>query len=126
MTLEVYIKIEEAILVDFPDIVLNTNIIFSSAGLPKKLRINFIDSSYLDIWVSKNKDYSYHWERRLIDGLIFRHDNAPHEKWNKIKTFPKHFHNGSDLKAIASEISDNPIIAVRQFILFIKKKLKQK
>jgi len=126
MILELYEKIEKEILSDFSDVVLTTKTIYSPAGFPKKLRINFFDSSYLDIWFSKNKDYSYHWERRLIDGRIFRHDNAPHERWKRIKTFPKHFHNGKDSEVIESEISNNPLIAIKQFISFIKEKLKSK
>jgi len=35
-------------------------------------------------------------ERRLIDGSIYRHDNRPHENLKNMKTFPKHFHEGSE------------------------------
>jgi len=63
-----------------------------------EIRIVLKDESFIDIWFSlKLKGrYSYHWERRLIDGLIFRHDNAPHQQWKDTPTFPKHFHDGSE------------------------------
>lgn len=55
-----------------------------------ELRIMLIDGSYVDVWYSlRLKDrYSYHWERKLIDGSIYRHDNAPHFRWKDITTFP--------------------------------------
>ncbi|MGH8055623.1 MAG: toxin-antitoxin system TumE family protein, partial [Candidatus Entotheonellia bacterium] len=33
--------------------------------------------------------YSFHWERRAIDGRIYRHDNAPHKRWQSVATFPR-------------------------------------
>jgi hypothetical protein len=34
------------------------------------------------------------WERRHIDGTIYRHDNMPHAQWQGVSSFPKHFHVG--------------------------------
>jgi len=90
-----------------------------------ELRIILIDGSFVDIWYSlKLKGrYSYHWERKHLDGLIYRHNNAPHNKWQDIQTFPKHFHNGDEEKVIESYISEEPEKALREFLLFIKEKL---
>ena len=74
-----------------------------------KLRIYLFDGSFVDIWYSlvlKGR-YSYHWERNHLDGTIYRHDNAPHEKWKNIKTYPKHFHNGTEENVIESHIKEN-------------------
>ncbi len=85
-----------------------------------ELRIILIDGSFIDVWFSlKLKGrYSYHWERRFVDGSIYRHDNAPHYRWNVISTFPKHFHNGSEDVVGESYISDKPELALREFLNF--------
>ncbi len=86
-----------------------------------EIRIILNDGSFIDIWYSlKLKDrYSYHWERKFIDGLIYRHDNAPHKKWEDISTFPKHFHNGLEDIVIPSHISDSPESALKEFLRFV-------
>ncbi len=90
-----------------------------------QLRVSIIDNSYLDIWFSLKlfNRYSYHWERRNIDGTIYRHDNAPHLKWKNILTFPKHFHNKTENNVEESYISDVPHKAVKEMLNFIKKNL---
>ncbi|ODS34351.1 MAG: hypothetical protein SCARUB_00482 [Candidatus Scalindua rubra] len=82
-----------------------------------ELRVILRDGSFLDIWFSLKlkKRFSYHWERRHIDGTIYRHDNAPHKKWEYIKTFPNHFHNEDDEKVIESNLSDVPEKSLREF-----------
>jgi len=92
-----------------------------------ELRIMLVDASFIDVWFSlKLKGrYSYHWERRFIDGSIYRHDNAPHLRWKDIPTFPKHFHNGSEDIVISSHISDNPELALKEFLGFVSKHVKK-
>ncbi len=68
--------------------------------------------------------YSYHWERRAIDGSIYRHDNAPHQKWKSISTYPAHFHSGSETNVVESWISQLPEIALRQFLTFVRTQLR--
>ncbi|MDH7578050.1 MAG: DUF6516 family protein [Bacillota bacterium] len=89
---------------------------------PGEVRIILIDGSYIDIWFSlKLKGrYSYHWERRALDGKIYRHDNAPHKRWEGIVTFPRHFHNGSEAHVEASNLSEVPEEALRQFLSFAR------
>jgi hypothetical protein len=84
-----------------------------------------LDGSVIDVWFSLklSERYSYHWERRSIDGKIYRHDNAPHRKWQSVKTFPKHFHNGDENKVTESYISAIPSEALRTFLVFVRKKL---
>ena len=92
-----------------------------------ELRIVLIDGCYIDIWFSlKLKGrYSYHWERKFIDGSIFRHDNAPHIRWKDTPTFPKHFHNGSEEIVISSHIDDNPELALKEFLTFVLEHIKK-
>ena len=93
-----------------------------------ELRIILIDGSFIDIWFSlKLKGrYSYHWERKFIDGSIYRHDNAPHKDWENVKTFPKHFHDGDEDRVRESYISEEPREAIRDFLNFVKKKFRLK
>ena len=49
------------------------------SGITIKIRVIFIDNSFLDVYWSSSGKYSLHYERRHIDGTIYRHDNAPHE-----------------------------------------------
>jgi hypothetical protein len=119
--LDAYRKIEAVVREQFSDLVINTQIIHAPSGRARKLRINLFDGSYIDVWYSKAKEYSYHWERRMLDGNIFRHDNAPHKKWQSVKTFPRHFHYGTEGKVQESHISSNPIKAITEFMSFAKK-----
>ncbi|WP_423244371.1 toxin-antitoxin system TumE family protein [Desulfofundulus thermobenzoicus] len=76
----------------------------------------------MDIWFSlKLKErYSYHWERRGLDGTMYRHDNAPHRRWEWVKTFPRHFHNGAEENVEESDLSPVPEEAIRQFLDFAR------
>jgi hypothetical protein len=80
----------------------------------------------VDVWYSlKLSDrYSYHWERRAIDGTIYRHDNAPHKRWQSVETFPRHFHDGSEARVSESYISADPEEALREFLTFAREKMK--
>jgi len=92
-----------------------------------KLRIYLIDGSFIDVWFSIKiiGRYAYHWERTHIDGKIYRHDNIPHKKWEFVKTFPKHFHCGSEKEVIESSISDNSEEAIRDILIFGRKILNE-
>jgi len=48
-----------------------------ASGVVVKIRVIFIDSSFLDIYWSSSGHYSLHYERRHINGTLYRHDNAP-------------------------------------------------
>lgn len=65
-----------------------------------RMRIFLKEGSFIDVWYSITNvgRYAYHWERKSIDGTIYRHNNAPHKDWEKVSTFPKHFHNGDENK----------------------------
>jgi hypothetical protein len=73
-----------------------------------ELRIILTDGSFVDVWFSLKLQgrYSFHWERRAIDGTIYRHDNAPHRRWESVATFPQHFHDGSETNVSESQISE--------------------
>jgi len=104
---------------EFSDIVRGTSIIEG------KLRILVSDGSYIDVWLSEKKPgiYAYHWERRGIDGTIYRHNNLPDKEARKLRTFPKHFHNEKEQRVEESYISDLPEEALRFFLNFARKRV---
>ena len=91
-----------------------------------ELRIVLRDGSFVDVWYSLKLSgrYSYHWERRAIDGTIYRHDNAPHRRWQVVETCPRHFHDGSETCVSESYISAAPEEALREFLAFAREKIK--
>jgi len=76
MTLVDVERLREIAEVEFADIV-------AEVLIPdlNELRIILTDGSFMDVWFSLKLAgrYSYHWERRAVDGAIYRHDNAPHK-----------------------------------------------
>lgn len=100
----------------FKDIVDEGKIFFTESGEPLKLRLNIIDGSFIDVFYSVRGRYSFHW----------RYDNAPHPRWKDIKTFPRHFHDGSEENCRESYLSDEPIAAMEEVLKFMKSKLGQR
>lgn len=113
-------RLREIAEVEFADIVVE-------AWVPdlNELRVILTDSSFMDVWFSlKLQDrYSFHWERRAIDGTIYRHDNAPHRRWQAVATFPCHFHNGSETDVSESYLSEVPEEALREFLAFARDRM---
>ena len=113
-------QLREIAEVEFADIV-------AEAFVPdvNELRIILTDGSFVDVWFSlKLTDrYSYHWERRAVDGTIYRHDNAPHKLWLSVATFPKHFHNASESNVVNSNLSEVPEDALREFLTFVRERM---
>ncbi|OQY26348.1 MAG: hypothetical protein B6I38_11480 [Anaerolineaceae bacterium 4572_5.1] len=114
-------KLREIAEVEFASVVQETII----PGI-NELRIIFSDGSFLDVWYSLKlvNRYSYHWERRAIDGTIYRHDNAPHKRWQYVKSFPRHFHDGDEMNVVESHISQNPQEALREILTFAREKIR--
>ncbi len=85
-------RLRELVLRMYPEIVVDAEIVYG------KLRIYLVDESFIDVWISRRlpNRYAIHWERRHIDGTIYRWDNTPHEAHKRIPTFPHHFHEGRD------------------------------
>ena len=118
---QIYSKLADIAEKEFEDIIKSTDFIGGKASAPNKLRIFFIDNSFLDVWLSNEGDYSYHWEHRAQRGLIHRWDNAPDHP--ELHTFPNHFHNGSDKDAKESELDEDYEKAIRDVLGFIRRKL---
>ncbi|MHA1596009.1 MAG: toxin-antitoxin system TumE family protein [Candidatus Baldrarchaeia archaeon] len=61
---------------------------YSPYNMLLKIRILFRDGSFLDVYWSESGKYSLHYERRYINGTVYRYDNAPHLKHHHIRTSP--------------------------------------
>ena len=107
--------------VEFRDIVME-----GTVSDLNELRIFLRDGSFIDIWFSlKRSDrYSYHWERRALDGTIYRHDNIPHRRWQDVSTFPRHFHDGTETDVKVSSFCGDPEKDLRTFLAFVREKTK--
>lgn len=115
-----YLQCHQIALQEFADIVMSSITLRNPAGRALKHRFIFTDSSYLDIYYGETGKYSFHWERMHVDGRVYRHDNAPHNRWNHLRTFPKHFHNGTQNNVQESDLPDEPTAAIRTFLIFIR------
>ena len=120
---ELFNGIVELVLADFSDIVVDVQLRFTPSGSVERLRIFLSDKSFVDVWLSTSGKYSYHWEHRHVRGLIHRHDNAPHSKWKDVRTFPKHFHDGTEDNVKESDIPDEPLSATSYFLSFVRENL---
>jgi len=120
----IYNTLGRIALAEFGDIVVGVTVMALPTCDPLKLRLDIVDGSLLDVFLSVSSRYSYHWERRLTPAAtVYRHDNAPHVRWREVTTFPKHFHDGAEDRVIASQISDDPREAIREFLTFVRQKL---
>ena len=106
---------------EFDEVITKTKYVGGTLASPDKLRLFITDGSFLDIWLSTDGDYSYHWERRGQTGEIYRWDNAPHHA--HISTFPDHFHNGDTQTVIKSNLNHSPQLALRQILTFVQQKV---
>ncbi len=118
-----YQKLERIARTEFSGIVKETRFVGGRSAQPNKLRVYFIDNSFLDVWLSDDNDYSYHWEQRAQRGLIHRWDNAPDHP--EIESFPHHFHNGEESKVVKSNLYTDSERAFREVLGFIADKLKE-
>ena len=118
--IRIYQKLIDICRKEFSDIVRQTRLIRSGSIGSTKLRILLREGSYIDVWFSATGKYSYHWERRIKTGEIFRHDNAP--DFPKFRTSPKHFHDGMEQNVKESFLSDKPEEALREFLNFARGK----
>ena len=110
-------SLREIAMVEYADIVVGVLL----PG-PNEVRIFLKDSSFVDVWFSLKLvgRYSYHWERQALDGTVYRHDNAPHQRWRSVRTFPAYFHAGSEDQVSESYLSSIPEDALRQFLAFVR------
>lgn len=118
-----YAPLVHIALTEFSDIVTHAQ------NLNENVRFYLNDGTYVDVWYSVRRPeprFAFHWERRAKDGTIWRHDNIPDAKWSSLASFPKHFHAGSEENVIASNLSDDPPVTLREFLSFVRNHLQGK
>jgi hypothetical protein len=117
-----YDRLAHIALTEFGDVIIRAEMRGRRASVPLKLRLYVRDGTFIDVWLSHDqRRYAYHWEQRAKRGLFYRHDNAPDHP--NLATHPKHFHNGSEDAIAESHISDDPPVALREFLGFVQQKL---
>ena len=121
-----YERIKRKVELGFSDILKSAELILGTAGRVRKLRLYLIDNTFVDIWYSSDGSYSYHWEQRGVRNAIYRHDNAPHKKWQDISTFPKHCHDGKQQIVIESFLPDDYEKAVEEFLRLVRQRMAAK
>jgi len=85
-----------------------------------KIRIILKDKSFIDVYVSiKVEDrFSFHWECK--DERIYRYDNFPDKKARNLKSFPFHFHEGSQDNIEEPWFSQDIEYGFRDFMKWIR------
>ncbi len=119
--LTTYQTLANLALSEFNDVITRTQFIGGTLINPNKLRLVITDGSFIDIWLSLDGDYAYHWERRRQTGEVYRWDNAPHHP--HISTFPDHFHNGDEHLIVESNLNPRPENALREVLKFVRQQL---
>jgi len=96
--------------------------VVDSQPLGEKLRLFIHDGSYIDVWLSRklSNRFGFHWERRHLDGTLYRYDNFPDTDWQDVATYPFHFHNGAQDIVEAAPFSTEPLIGFRDFMRFVQ------
>ena len=116
--LAIYQALATLALREFSDVVSDSGFVGGTEASPNKLRLILVDGSFLEIWLSVEGDYSYHWERRRQRGRLYQWDNAPHHP--HVSTFPDHFHDGDETAIGESQLSGDPELALLHVLAFIR------
>lgn len=119
--LDAYHTLAHLALREFVVVVVDTDLIGGTPSSPNKLRLRLTDGSFLDVWLSMDGDYAFHWERRRQHGTLYRWDNAPHHP--HVRTAPDHFHDGDEQTVLDSDLSAEPETALRQILGFVRRRL---
>ena len=93
----------------------------------EKLRVVLKDKSFIDVRLSqkvKNR-FDFHWERRYINGNVFRYDNFPDTRFKHLKSFPEHFHYQKEDKVIEAKFRKSSKYGFKDFMNFVRDYLKK-
>lgn len=87
------------------------------------IRIQLKSGIFIDIFQSFRDETKFAIHADMGNGKIFRLDCRPERRYQRLKTFPWHFHNGSEGKIITSPFSKDKRNAISQFLKFISKEI---
>jgi len=100
-----------------------SDLVIQAESMGPKLRLFLVDGSYIDIWAARKLEgrFGFHWERRHLDGRIYRYDNFPDSEWSSVSTFPFHFHDGEQGRVVAAPFATELDQALREFLSFVRR-----
>lgn len=119
--LDIYQSLASMALVEYDDIVTHTQFVGGTPASPNKLRLVLVDGSFLDVWLSAEGDYAYHWEQRRQRGQLHRWDNAPHHP--RVGSYPAHLHDGEENTVVESDLDPSPEVALGQVLNYVRSRL---
>ena len=102
----------------FSEILSEAPIIYSD-----KVRLVFVDNSYMDIRYPVDSKYSFHWQ---FEKEIIRIDTAPHHR--QLSTYPGHIHAGKEEHVVEDTVTkiNNTIEEnVKCVLQFVRRKLEK-
>jgi len=110
----------QAIEREYPDVIISIDL------RSDRLRVYFVDNSFLDIWFSRRipGKYAFHWERRSVNGTVYRWDNAAHRSAANVDTYPHHFHEGYQSNIRPFEPKSIWEDTLREILNYIRDKIK--
>ena len=91
-----------------------------------RLRLHVVDGSFIDVWFSRRLPckYAFHWERRHIDGTVYRWDNAAHRRIEGLETFPHHFHEGSQHIIRPFKVKETMEDTLRAILEYVRRRIR--
>ncbi len=101
----------------FLDIIREAPLIYSD-----KVRLIFVDGSFMDIRYPVDSKYSFHWQ---LEDEIIRIDTAPHH--NQVATYPRHMYIGKEENVVDDPVTQtgNTIEEnVMSMLEFVRSKIK--
>ena len=115
-----YLQLARIVEREFPDIVEHVE------ARKDRLRLHVIDGSFIDVWFSRRIPckYAFHWERRHIDGTVYRWDNAAHKGLEGLETFPHHFHEGSQHNIRSFKAKETMEDTLRVILEYVRQRIK--
>jgi Family of unknown function (DUF6516) len=68
-------------------------LVTGAQAIEPKRRFFLADGSFVDVWASVKLPgrFGFHWERRHLDGTVYRYDNFPDPAWQTVTTLPPRF-----------------------------------
>jgi len=103
---------------EFPHILAQSPVI-----LPDRLRLHFIDGSWMEIRYPVLTKYSFHWQR---GSEIIRINTAPHHQHRVRTTFPRHIHYQTETNVVddhLTQLTNTPSENLRNVLKWVENQL---
>jgi phosphatidylserine/phosphatidylglycerophosphate/cardiolipin synthase-like enzyme len=103
-----------------------SDIVKSANRFDYKLRIILASHGFIDVHLSRAlpDKFGFHWECMDDGNTLYRYDNFPDQNWQRVTTYPYHFHNGSQDNVESAPFPLTVIEGFRAFLEFVRSKTK--